>query len=195
MNISSSGCSISVENRQPVQGSWIPVSPGKPIFSITEPKICTGREGSQPYQENLLESHRFPCTFPQETQAHTTAACENFTNCTELSTLKSWNAAPAVEMELPNYNAIAYRKPSFDLEMGLDSIPFTQLLAETDAAFIASASAVSHDFRAASSHTMSAKNIHPEVSSSSILLKSQDLLLGSSQWTSAPEMNQCEFHF
>ncbi|KAL6337168.1 hypothetical protein AAG906_036482 [Vitis piasezkii] len=190
MNISSSRSSISEEKDFPVQGSWIPVTPVKPILPITQPQICAGREHSQLYLESSSGSERFPPTFPQETQAHKVVACENFRNCAELNSFSSWNAVPGAEMGVRNYNAGIYRKPSFNLEMGLDNIPFTQLLAQTNAAFIPSAVSP-ENVSGASSPFMSATHLHPEVSSStSMLLKSQDLLLGSSQWTSAPDMNQ-----
>lgn len=192
MNISSSRSSISEEKDFPVQGSWIPVTPVKPILPITQPQICAGREHSQLYLESSSGSERFPPTFPQETQAHKVVACENFRNCAELNSFSSWNAVPGAEMGVRNYNAGIYRKPSFNLEMSLDNIPFTQLLAQTNAAFIPSAVSP-ENVSGASSPFMSATHLHPEVSSStSMLLKSQDLLLGSSQWTSAPDMNQCE---
>ena len=193
MNISGSRSSISGENDSPLRGPWIPMTPVKPILSITQPEICAVRGEQQPGKENLSESERFPAAFPNEKQAHEVVACENFRNCAELRSLTGWNAVPGAEIEAPNYNAGIGRKPCLNLEMGLDNIPFTQLLAQTNAAMI-SATSVSHeDVSGAISPSISATHLQPEVSNStSMLLRSQDLLIGSSQFTKEADMNQCE---
>ncbi|KAK9290642.1 hypothetical protein L1049_008815 [Liquidambar formosana] len=167
------GRSISGQKGNQLQGSWIPVTPVKPILPRPQP-IYADRQLNQLGQANWVGSDAFPPGFAPENQARRIVACCDSTNYAEVNRgVNHWEAALAAKSQGPSDNA-GTNDPIWN------NIPFVDLLAQAD-----SASTTSQlDVGAASSPFMSNLNFQfigdwLQSSSANLMHANKDLSLGS----------------
>ncbi|KAF8397816.1 hypothetical protein HHK36_016740 [Tetracentron sinense] len=210
------GVSIPEGKQLQNQGSWVPVTPAKPIPTRPQP-ISVDRQGNQLGQANWMESLGFPTGYLQETPTPNgvAAAAAYFDSVNFVDPnrdLNNWETALAGKNRGSNQFVNSYTQDFRNPMVGWNSIPFADLLALTNANTTASMASASttpdRSLNAANtpffpmSYSQIDSNCH-ESNSASLLLMNQDLLLmnqdlplGTNQWNNSncqPQISQYGF--
>lgn len=199
----SRGVSIQEEKEFQIQGSWIPVTPGKPIPTKPQP-IPAERQGNQHVRTNWLESLGLPAR-PSQQSLTSNGSAAQFDSMGSVDQNRRINNREAVMgMTCSNRgsaNIVGSHSQAFpDGNGGWNNVPYANLLAFANAASVASASANPRANSNAASIPFFPFS-YPQINynqqqpnSACFLLQNQDYSNSSNFWNmgnSQPQIAQC----